>query len=66
MPLRRCAGRTILGLSLLGALGCDGGTPPDGSRALVPADHLEQQRMKLVQLKASMKAQPAAKHGMRR
>jgi hypothetical protein len=65
MPLRRCAGLAVLGHVLLSMVGCDGGTPPDGARAIAPADHLEKQRMKLAQMKASMKAQPSVKHGTR-
>jgi hypothetical protein len=61
MPLRPRAGRAILGLLLLGTLGCDAGPPPDGTRALVPADHLEKQRLKLAEMRASLKAQPAAR-----
>jgi hypothetical protein len=66
MPLRRGARHLALGLALLCTVGCGGGAPPDGARALVPADHLEQQRLKLVQWKASLKAQPAVRHGARR
>jgi hypothetical protein len=62
MPLRPRAGRAILELLLLGTLGCDAGPPPDGARALVPADHLEKQRLKLAEMKASLNAQPSVKH----
>jgi hypothetical protein len=61
MPLRIGAGRAILGLLILGTLGCDGGTPADGARALVPTDHLEKQRLKLAEMRASLKAQPTVK-----
>jgi hypothetical protein len=65
MPFHKSAWLSVLGLILLGTAGC-GGAPPGGARAIVPADHLEKQRLKLVQLKESLKAQPAAKHGSRR
>jgi hypothetical protein len=43
---------------LLGMAGCDAGIPPSGSRAIVPANHLEQQRVKLAEMKTKMKTQP--------
>jgi hypothetical protein len=61
MPLRRRAGRAILRLFLLGTLGCDGGAPPDGARAIVPTGHLEKQRLRLAEMRASLKTHPAAK-----
>ena len=55
----------IAGL-LVGMPGCDGGTPTTGSRAVVAADHLEQQRTRLEQFRASMKTQPATRSPVRR
>jgi hypothetical protein len=51
----------MLGLVLLGTAGCDGGVPPSGSRAVAPADLLEQQRVRLAAMKAKMKTQPFSK-----
>jgi len=66
MMWRRPAGLAILGLVLLGMAGCDAGIPPSGSRAIVPADLLEQQRVKLAEMKAKMKTQPLSKPVNRR
>jgi hypothetical protein len=57
----RPAGIAILGFVLLGTAGCDGGIPPSGSQARVPADFLEQQRVKFAEMKAKMKPQPFSK-----
>ena len=61
MPLRLRAGLAILASLLMGTLGCGGGAPPDEARALVPANHLEMQRLKLAEMKASLTPQPAAR-----
>lgn len=59
-----CAGG-IAGL-LVGMAGCDGGTPATGSRTVVAADHLEQQRSRLEQIRAGMKTRPEARSSVRR
>jgi hypothetical protein len=61
MTWRRPAGLVMLGLVLLGMTGCDGGVPPSGSRAVAPADLLEQQRVRLAAMKTKMKTQPLSK-----
>jgi hypothetical protein len=63
MTRRRPARPAILGLVLLGMTGCDTGIPPSGSRAVVPADLLEQQRVKVAEMKTKMKmkTQPVSK-----
>ena len=68
MRCRRSAGLALLGLVLvlLGMAGCDEGTPPSGSRAIVPADHLEKQRVKIEQFMANMKARQFSKPGTSR
>jgi hypothetical protein len=67
MSRRRSAGLVaLLGLVWLGAAGCDERVPPSGSRAIVPADYLEQQRARLEQMRASMKVQPAPRSAARR
>ncbi len=66
MTWRRPAGLAILGLVLLGMTGCDGGIPPSGSQARVPADFLEQQRVRLAEMKTKMKPQPFPKPVRRR
>jgi hypothetical protein len=66
MSRRRSAGLVALGLVCFGAAGCDESLPPSGSRAIVPADYLEQQRVKLGQMRASMKVQPSSRPAARR
>jgi hypothetical protein len=66
MMCRRTAGLAVMGLVLFGMAGCDEGAPPSGSRAIVPADHLEQQRVKMEQLKATMKVRLSSKPGTQR
>jgi hypothetical protein len=56
----------MLGLFLSGLAGCDGGTPPDGSRAIVAADYLEQQRAKLDKFRRSQKIWPQPRQAARR
>jgi hypothetical protein len=51
---------------LIGIAGCDGGTPPSGSRAVVASDHLERQQAKIEQLRAAMKSRPSARPVVRR
>jgi hypothetical protein len=57
----RSSGLTLLGAILIGAAGCEASVPATGSRAIVPADHLEQQRAKLKQMTANIKPQPNSK-----
>ncbi len=66
MKWRRPAVLAILGLVLLGMTGCDAGIPPDGSRARVPGDLLEQQRVKLAGMKTKVKIPPFSKPVKRR
>ena len=66
MPRCRSIGIALLGLMAFGAAGCDGGVPPSGARAITPADLLEKQRTKLVEMKSQMKTRPSAKPGARR
>ena len=66
MPRRRSIGIALLGLIAFGAAGCDRGVPPSGARASTPADLLEKQQAKLVEMKAQMKSRPSAKAGARR
>jgi hypothetical protein len=47
--------------TMIGVAGCGGNLPASGSRAIVPADHLEQQRAKLEKLTANIKARTAPK-----
>jgi hypothetical protein len=51
----------LLAAILIGLAGCGGNIPASGSRAIVPADHLEQQRAKVVQMLANIKTRPASK-----
>ena len=44
MTHRRSTGLAVLGAILLGMAGCEERLPESGSRAIVPADHLEKQR----------------------
>ena len=66
MPRCRSIGIALLGLIALGAAGCDGGVPASGARAITPADLLEKQRTKLVEMKSQMKSRPSAKPAARR
>jgi hypothetical protein len=59
-------GASCLGGALIAMSGCDAGTSPTGSRAIVAADHLEQQQAKIEQIRASMKARPSTKSYVRR
>jgi len=52
-----------LGAILLGMAGCQEKLPASGSRAIVPLDHLEQQRAKMEQMTANLKARLAPKPG---
>jgi len=61
MTHRRSTGLAVLGAILLGMTGCEEGLPESGSRAIVPADHLEKQRAKLEQMTANIKARFAPK-----
>jgi hypothetical protein len=65
MLRRRSIGIALLGLIAFGAAGCDGGVPASGARAITPADLLEKQRMKLVEMRSQMKSRPPAKPGAR-
>jgi hypothetical protein len=56
----------LLGVVVSGMAGCDSGTPPNGSRAIVAADHLEQQQSKIERIRASLKSGPSAKPVVRR
>jgi hypothetical protein len=56
MSYRRSVIVAMLGVVLLGNAGCDIGTPPSGSRAIVAAHYLEKQRAKIQQIRSSMKA----------
>jgi hypothetical protein len=56
MRYRRSVIVAMLGAVLLGIAGCDGGTPPDGSRAIVAAQYLEKQRAKIQQIRSAMKS----------
>jgi hypothetical protein len=71
MRARRRIGMAVLGAgclggTLIGQAGCDAGVPPTGSRAVVAADHLEQQQAKIEQIRASMKPRPSTKPFVRR
>ena len=55
MMHRRSTGLALFCASVLGTAGCQERLPENGSRAIVPADHLEQQRLKLEQLTATIK-----------
>ncbi len=55
MSYRRSVIVAMLGVVLLGTVGCDMGTPPSGSRAIVAAHYLERQRAKIQQIRSSMK-----------
>jgi hypothetical protein len=46
----------MLGVVLLGNAGCDVRTPPNGSRAIVAAHYLENQRVKIQQIRSRIKA----------
>jgi hypothetical protein len=59
-------GAGCLGGTLIGMAGCGAGVPPTGSRAIVPADHLDQQQAKIEQVRASLKPRPSAKSFVRR
>jgi hypothetical protein len=65
---RRMAMLGTAGLAgvLIGIAGCDAGTPPSGSRAIVPSDHLERQQAKIEPLRAAVKSRPSAKPVFRR
>ncbi len=63
MTHRRSTGLAVLGVLLLGMAGCDEGLPESGSRAIVPADHLEKQRARMEQMTANLKARFAPKPG---
>jgi hypothetical protein len=65
MSFRRSAGLAVVGVVLFGMAGCDGGTPPSGSRAIVPSDHLEKQQARLEQIKEKTKARPTVRPGRR-
>jgi hypothetical protein len=65
MSRRRRAGLLTVNVVLLGMAGCDGGAPPGGRRAIVPADHLETQQARLEQRKEKMKPPPASRPGRR-
>ena len=71
MRSRRSVRMAMLGVVLPGCLmlvmaGCDVGSPPSGSGAIVTADYLEKQRVKVEQYRASLKARPSAKAVVRR
>jgi hypothetical protein len=52
---RRSTGLALLGAILVSTSGCQERLPESGARAIVPADHLEKQRLKLEQMTANMK-----------
>jgi hypothetical protein len=56
----------LLGLVLTAMAGCDGGAPTSGSRAIVAEDHLDKQRVKIEQYRASLKPRPYSKSAVRR
>jgi hypothetical protein len=56
----------VLGLVLTAMAGCDGGAPPSGSRAVVAADHLDKQRAKVEQYRASLKPRTSSRAAVRR
>jgi hypothetical protein len=53
----------VLGGILLGIAGCHDKLPASGSRAIVPADHLEKQRAKIDSMTANLKGQRASQPG---
>jgi hypothetical protein len=55
MTHRRSTGLALLAAIMLSTAGCQERLPQNGSRAIVPADHLEQQRLKMEQMTASIK-----------
>jgi hypothetical protein len=61
MTPRRSTRLALLGAIILGLAGCGGNLPETGSRAIVPADHLEKQRIKLDQMTANLKTKFAPK-----
>jgi hypothetical protein len=56
MCRRSCAELVVLGVVLISLAGCDGGTPPRGARAVVPADHLDEQQARLERRKEKMRS----------
>jgi hypothetical protein len=63
MAHRRSTGLAVLGAILLSMAGCEERLPETGSRAIIPADHLEKQRAKLDQMTVNVKARLAPKPG---
>jgi hypothetical protein len=59
MTHRRLTSLAVLSATLLGMVGCEDGLPQTGTRAIVPSDHLEQQRAKLGEMTAKIKVQAA-------
>ena len=66
MSHRRSAGFAVLCLVIFGITGCGEGAQSNDSRALVPADHLQQQQARLEQLRTRVKVPPTAKVARRR
>ena len=66
MRWHRSAGIALVGLVWLSMAGCEDGAPPSGSRAIVPANYLEKQRVKIEEMKASMKTRPVSRPAPRR
>jgi hypothetical protein len=56
MNSRRSVIVAILGAVLLGIAGCDLGTPPSGSRAIIAAHYMEKQRAKIQQMRSTLKS----------
>jgi len=65
MTHRRSTALAVLGAILVSLAGCEERLPQMGARAIVPADHLEQQRAKLGQMTTNIKARFAPKPGNR-
>jgi hypothetical protein len=66
MTWRRRVVLATLGLLLFGMTGCDGGLPPEGSRAITPQDLLARQQVKIAEAKAKLKAQSISRSIKRR
>jgi hypothetical protein len=66
MSYRRSVSVAMLGVVVLGNTGCDLGTPPSGSRAIVAAQYLEKQRVRIQQIRSSLKARALPRSTARR
>jgi hypothetical protein len=63
MTYRPATWLALLGAILLSMAGCEKKLPASGTRAIVPADHLEKQRAKMEQMTANLKTRLARNPG---